>query len=51
MRFKNENRPRYVGTFTEVVRNIRGESEPLRYLDHELLVQETLMRVTGGLDT
>ncbi|MQF70369.1 Gfo/Idh/MocA family oxidoreductase [SAR202 cluster bacterium AD-812-D07_MRT_10900m] len=45
-----EDRPRYVGTFAEFVRNIRGESEPLRPLDHELLVQETLMRVTGGLD-
>ena len=48
---KIEDRPRYVGTFAEFVRNIRGESEPQRSLDHELLVQETLMRVTGGLDT
>ena len=47
---KIEHRPRYVGTFAEFVRNIRGESEPLRSLDHELLVQETLMRVTGGLE-
>ncbi len=46
---KIEDRPRYVDTFAELVRNIRGESEPLRSLDHELLVQETLMRVTGGL--
>ena len=47
---KIEDRPRYVGTFAEFVRNIHGESEPLRSLDHELLVQETLMRVTRGLD-
>ena len=46
---KIEDRPRYVDTFAETVRNIRGESEPLRTLEHELLVQETLMRVTGGL--
>ncbi len=44
------DRERYVDTFDEFVRNIRGESEPLRSLDHELLVQETLMRVTGGLN-
>ncbi len=46
---KIEDRARYVDTFAEFVRNIKGESEPLRTLDHELLVQETLMRVTGGL--
>lgn len=46
---KIEDRPRYVDTFAELVRNVRGESEQLRTLDHELLVHETLMRVTGGL--
>lgn len=46
---KIEDRARYVDTFAELVRNIKGESDPLRTLDHELLVQETLMRVTGGL--
>ena len=46
---KIEDRPRYVATFAEFVRNIRGKSEPLRTLDHELLVQETLLRVTGQL--
>ena len=46
---KIEDRARYVDTFAEFVRNIKGESEPLRTLDHELLVQETLMRVTGSL--
>jgi predicted dehydrogenase len=44
-----EHRERYVDTFAELVRNIKGESEQLRTLDHELLVQETLMRATGGL--
>lgn len=46
---KIEHRERYVDTFADLVHNIKGESEPLRTLDHELLVQETLMRVTGGL--
>jgi predicted dehydrogenase len=46
---KIEHRERYVDTFDDLVHNIKGESEPLRTLDHELLVQETLMRVTGGL--
>jgi predicted dehydrogenase len=46
---KIEDRERYVDTFAELVRNIKGESDPLRTLDHELLVQETLMRATGGL--
>jgi hypothetical protein len=46
---KLEARPRYVASFASFVRNIRGETEPERSLDHELLVQETLMRATGGL--
>ncbi|MBG81960.1 MAG: hypothetical protein CL791_01460 [Chloroflexi bacterium] len=45
-----QDRPRYVDTFAELVRNIKGESAPIRSLDHELLVQETLMRVTGSLN-
>ncbi len=44
-----EARPRYVASFASFVRNLNGETEPERSLDHELLVQETLMRVTGGL--
>ena len=43
------NEPRYVGTFSEFVKNIKGESKPLRDYDHELLVQETLLRSTGNL--
>ena len=39
---------RHVADFAAFVSDIKGESEPLRSLDHELLVQETLMRATGG---
>lgn len=46
---KLEARPRYVASFAAFVRSLKGESEPERSLDHELLVQETLMRATGGL--
>jgi predicted dehydrogenase len=46
---KLEARPRYAASFASFVRNINGESEPDRSLDHELLVQETLMRATGAL--
>ncbi len=44
-----EDRRRYVDTFAAFVRTIEDGAEPLRSLDHELLVQETLMRCTGGL--
>ena len=44
-----EDRRRYVDTFAAFVRTIEDGEEPLRSLDHELLVQETLMRCTGGL--
>lgn len=44
-----EARPRYVASFAAFVRSIKGETEPERSLDHELLVQETLMRVVGEL--
>ncbi len=46
---KLEARPRYVASFAAFVRSLKSEAEPERSLDHELLVQETLMRVTGGL--
>lgn len=46
---KLEARPRYVASFAAFVRSLKGESEPERSLDHELLVQETLMRAVGGL--
>ena len=44
-----EDRPRYVGSLAAFVKDIRGEKKPDRSLDHELLVQETLLRATGAL--
>ena len=44
-----EDRSRYVDTFAAFVATINGEAAPLRTPDHELLVQETLMRCTGSL--
>ena len=44
-----EDRPRYVASLAAFVREVRGEKEPDRPLDHELLVQETLLRATGRL--
>ena len=46
---KLEARPRYVAGFAAFVQSLKGESEPERSLDHELLVQETLMRAVGEL--
>ena len=44
-----EDRRRYVDTFAAFVETIENGAPPLRTLEHELLVQETLMRCTGGL--
>jgi predicted dehydrogenase len=44
-----EDRPRYVESFARFVKNLKGEAKPDRSQEHELLVQETLMRCTGGL--
>lgn len=44
-----EDRRRYVDTFAAFVKTIKNNAPALRSLDHELLVQETLMRCTGGL--
>ena len=44
-----EDRRRYVDTFAAFVETINGDAPPLRSPEHELLVQETLMRCTGGL--
>ena len=46
---KLEARPRYVASLEAFVRDLRGEKKPDRTLDHELLVQETLLRATGKL--
>ena len=43
------NQPRYVNDFKDLARFIRT-GEPLKYsYDHELLVEETLLRATGEL--
>lgn len=44
-----EARPRYVASLEAFVKDIRGEKKPDRSLDHELLVQETLLRATGQI--
>lgn len=46
---KIEDRPRYVDSLAAFVKDIRGEKPPDRSLEHELLVQETLLRATGKL--
>ena len=44
---KIKDLPRHVASLESFVKNIRGESIPDRTLDHELLVQETLLRCTN----
>ena len=44
-----QDRPRYVDTFAAFVATIKDGAPPLRTLDHELRVQETLLRCTGSL--
>ena len=44
---KIKDLPRHVASLESFVKNIRGESIPERTLDHELLVQETLLRCTN----
>ena len=46
---KLEARPRYVASLASFVKEVRGEKEPDRSLDHELLVQETFLRATGNI--
>ena len=45
-----EARPRYVASLAAFVEDIRGLKNPDRSLDHELLVQETLLRATGAVE-
>ena len=47
---KLEHRPRYVDGLAAFIKDLRGEKRPDRSLDHELLVQETLLRATGALN-
>ena len=44
-----EDRPRYAASLAAFVRTLRGDHPMERGLDHELLVQETLLRSTGAL--
>ena len=46
---KIEDRPRYVASLAAFVKDLRGDKQPDRPLDHELLVQETLLRATCKL--
>ena len=48
---KLEDRRRYVASLEAFVKDLRGEKEPDRSLDHELLVQETLLRATGRIQS
>jgi predicted dehydrogenase len=41
--------PRYAGSLAALVADIRGEKQPDRPLDHELTVQETVLRASGVL--
>ena len=45
-----ENRPRYVESLRAFIADIRGEKSPDRSLDHELTVQETVLRAAGMID-
>lgn len=45
-----EARPRYVASLAAFVEDVRGAKTPDRSLDHEFLVQETLLRATGTVD-
>ena len=44
-----EDKPRYVDNLASFIKDIRGEKTPDRSLDHELLVQETILRCTGHI--
>lgn len=44
-----EARPRYVASLAALVADIRGEKQPDRSLEHELIVQETVLRAAGVL--
>ena len=44
-----ENEPRYVGSLRSMVAEIRGRKPAVRSLDHELIVQETVLRAAGVL--
>lgn len=39
----------YEAEFEAFVKVLKGEQEPDRPLEHDIIVQETLLRVTGGI--
>ena len=46
---KIQDRPRYDAPLAAFLKDLCGEKEPDRSPDHELLVQETLLRATGAI--
>ena len=46
---KIEDRPRYDAPLAAFLQVLRGEKEPDRSPEHDLIVQETLLRATGGI--
>jgi predicted dehydrogenase len=42
-----EAQPRYAASLAALVADIRGQKQPDRSLDHELIVQETVLRAAG----
>jgi predicted dehydrogenase len=45
-----EARPRYIASLEAFVRTLRREQEPDRSLEHERIVQETVLRATGAIE-
>ena len=43
-----EDKPRYVESFDSFIKAIKGEKKPDRTFEHEILVQETLLRATNS---
>ena len=44
-----EDRPRYDAPLAAFLQDLRGEKDPDRSLEHEMTVQETLLRATGAI--
>ncbi len=44
-----EARPRYAASLAAFVRTVRGQQPPERSLEHERIVQETVLRATGAI--
>lgn len=49
-RLPSESPPCYAGSLAALAADIRGEKAPDRSLDHELTVQETVLRALGSCD-